>query len=87
MAEVRDFQLYVGLASPMDFNGMVRHYFLRKGANVAEIRVNLAPKDHRWGQSHSMLLRIRDDLTELAEGAVANIKLVEVPTAPSRHPP
>ena len=82
VAEVRDYQLYVGLASPMDFNGMVRHYFLRKGANVAEIRVNLAPKERRAQQSHSMLLRIRRDLAELAESAGANIKLVEVPPGP-----
>ncbi|NQU23290.1 MAG: efflux RND transporter permease subunit [Candidatus Nealsonbacteria bacterium] len=80
--EVRDYQLYVGLASPMDFNGMVRHYFLRKGANVAEIRVNLAPKERRAQQSHSMLLRIRNDLTKLAEDNRANIKLVEVPPGP-----
>ena len=47
VAEVRDYQLYAGLASAMDFNGMVRHYFLRQGPNVGEIRVNLAPKSHR----------------------------------------
>jgi len=82
VAEVRDFQLYVGLASPMDFNGMVRHYFLRSDANLADIRVNLAPKHHRRQQSHSMLLRIRDDLTELARNAGAKIKLVEVPPGP-----
>jgi len=86
VAEVRDFQLYVGLASPMDFNGMVRHYFLRKGANVAEIRVNLAPKERRAQQSHRLLLwlrdKLRDDLQELAETTGANIKLVEVPPGP-----
>ncbi len=84
VAEVRDFQLYVGLASPMDFNGMVRHYFFRKGPNVADIRVNLAPKEVRAQQSHEMLLRIRDDLTEVARRADpgANIKLVEVPPGP-----
>ena len=82
VAEVRDYQLYVGLASAMDFNGMVRHYFLRRGANVADIRVNLAPKDSRAQQSHVILLRIRADLTEIAERAGANIKLVEVPPGP-----
>ncbi|MFH1918322.1 MAG: efflux RND transporter permease subunit, partial [Planctomycetota bacterium] len=82
--EVRDYQLYVGLASPMDFNGMVRHYFLRSGANVADIRVNLAPKEVRAQQSHTMLLRIRKELTKIAEEADpgANIKLVEVPPGP-----
>lgn len=80
--EVVDFQLYIGLASPMDFNGMVRHYFLRRGAHVADIRVNLAPKKQRAQQSHTLLLRIRDDLTELARSAGANVKLVEVPPGP-----
>ncbi|MBN1588915.1 MAG: efflux RND transporter permease subunit, partial [Pirellulales bacterium] len=82
VAEVRDFQIYVGLASPMDFNGMVRHYFLRRGANVADIRVNLAPKTHRAQQSHAMVLRIRDELTKLAAASGAKIKMVEVPPGP-----
>ena len=82
VAEVRDYQLYTGLASPMDFNGMVRHYFLRRGSNVAEIRVNLAPKENRQQQSHTMLLRIRKDLVKLAAESGANIKLVEVPPGP-----
>ncbi|HUT93545.1 MAG TPA: efflux RND transporter permease subunit [Thermoguttaceae bacterium] len=82
--EVRDYQLYVGLASPMDFNGMVRHYFLRRGPNVADIRVNLAPKEVRTAQSHEIILRIRDDLTRVAREADggANVKLVEVPPGP-----
>jgi multidrug efflux pump subunit AcrB len=82
--EVRDYQLYVGMASPMDFNGMVRHYFLRRGANVADIRVNLAPKEQRAQQSHTILLRIRNDLTRIAQNSHtgANIKLVEVPPGP-----
>ncbi len=80
--EVRDYQLYVGLASPMDFNGMVRHYFLRRGPNVADIRVNLAHKDERQQQSHTILLRIRDELNAIADQWGANIKLVEVPPGP-----
>ncbi len=82
VAEVRDFQLYTGLASPMDFNGMVRHYFMRSGSNMADIRVNLAPKDRRAQQSHTMLLRIRNDLENLVADGGANIKLVEVPPGP-----
>jgi multidrug efflux pump subunit AcrB len=84
VAEVRDYQIYAGIASPMDFNGMVRHYFLRQGANVADIRVNLAPKDKRAQQSHAILLRIRNELTRIAEEAHSgtNIKLVEVPPGP-----
>jgi multidrug efflux pump subunit AcrB len=82
VSEVRDYQLYVGTASAMDFNGMVRHYFLRRGANVADIRVNLAPKERRSDQSHTMLLRVRDDLQQIAGANGADIKLVEVPPGP-----
>ncbi len=82
VSEVTDLQMYVGLASPMDFNGMVRHYFLRREPHLADIRVNLAPKDNRAQQSHAILLRLRDDLTAIAEAAGANVKLVEVPPGP-----
>jgi multidrug efflux pump subunit AcrB len=80
--EVRDFQIFTGLASPMDFNGMVRHYFLRRGSHLADIRVNLADKDRRAQQSHDILLRMRDDLTRIAQRHGADIKLVEVPPGP-----
>ncbi len=80
--EVRDFEIYTGVASPMDFNGMVRHYFLRRGANVAEIRVNLLPKRRREMQSHEIALRLRSQLEEVARAAGAKIKLVEVPPGP-----
>jgi multidrug efflux pump subunit AcrB len=80
--EVRDFQVYSGHASPMDFNGMVRHYFLRRGPNVAEIRVNLLPKRRREMQSHELALRLRPELERVAGAAGARIQLVEVPPGP-----
>jgi multidrug efflux pump subunit AcrB len=80
--EVKDFTGYVGLASPMDFNGLVRHYFLRKGAHVADLRVGLLPKKQRAQQSHEILLRIRQDLETLASRYNARIKLVELPAGP-----
>jgi multidrug efflux pump subunit AcrB len=80
--EVTDFTSYVGLASPMDFNGMVRHYYLRRGPNLADIRVNLAAKDLRAAQSHAIVLRLRDRLTAIAERHGVNLKLVEVPPGP-----
>jgi multidrug efflux pump subunit AcrB len=80
--EVRDFTLYAGLASPMDFNGMVRHYFLRQGPNVAEIRVTLAPKREREMQSHTLLLRLRERLEATARREGVRIALVEVPPGP-----
>jgi multidrug efflux pump subunit AcrB len=80
--EVRDFEIYTGLASPMDFNGMVRHYYLREGPHVADVRVNLVPKRRREMQSHEVALRLRRPLEEVARGAGARIKLVEVPPGP-----
>jgi multidrug efflux pump subunit AcrB len=80
--EVTDFTSYVGLASPMDFNGLVRHYYLRSGANVAEIRLNLVGKKNRASQSHALGLHLRDDLTALAQRHQATLKIVEVPPGP-----
>jgi len=80
--EVLDFTLYTGVASPMDFNGMVRHYFLRSGPNVAEIRVTLAPKREREMQSHAILLRLRERLEAVAKNEGVRIALVEVPPGP-----
>ncbi|BCR03268.1 acriflavine resistance protein B [Desulfuromonas versatilis] len=80
--EVTDFQAYVGTASAMDFNGMVRHYYMRSGPNVADIRVNLAHKSERAQQSHAITLRLRDDLDRIAAAHGANLKIVEVPPGP-----
>ena len=80
--EVTDFTSFVGLSSPMDFNGMVRHYYLRRGDNVAEIRVNLVGKKSRGQQSHAIGLRIRDDLTQIARSHAAILKIVEIPPGP-----
>ncbi len=80
--EVTDFVSYVGHASPIDFNGMVRHYYFREGGHLADIRINLAPKEHRKQQSHTIGLRLRPDLAEIAKHHGANVKLVEVPPGP-----
>ena len=80
--EVTDFTSYVGLASPMDFNGLVRHYYLRQGPNVADIRVNLVGKKHRGQQSHGLGLRMRDQLTALADKHAATLSIVELPPGP-----
>jgi multidrug efflux pump subunit AcrB len=82
LAEVRDYQIFVGLASPMDFNGMVRHYFLRNQPHQAEIRINLVDKGDRVQQSHDIILRIRDDLRVIGQQLKANLKIVEVPPGP-----
>ncbi|MCX7045804.1 MAG: efflux RND transporter permease subunit [Candidatus Sumerlaeota bacterium] len=80
--EVKDFCVYSGLASPMDFNSMVRHYYLRRGGNVADVRVNLLNKKDRAAQSHELVLRLRKELEAIAQKWNANIKLVESPPGP-----
>jgi multidrug efflux pump subunit AcrB len=80
--EVRDYTAFVGMPSPMDFNGMVRHYYLRRGAHYADIRVTLAERQRRSQQSHAILLRIRRELEQIAKASNALIKLVEVPPGP-----
>lgn len=80
--EVTTIISYTGEASPIDFNGMVRHYYLRKGGHYADIRVNLLPKDQRDQQSHAILLRLRNDLEAIAKEQKARISLVEVPPGP-----
>jgi multidrug efflux pump subunit AcrB len=80
--EVVDVMTFVGTASPMDFNGMVRHYYLRAAPHLADIRVNLQEKHHRRHQSHEMALRLRNDLEAIARRFGADIKIVEIPPGP-----
>jgi multidrug efflux pump subunit AcrB len=80
--EVTDVSTFVGTGSSMDFNGLVRHYYLRRGAHVADLRVNFVGKKVRSQQSHVLGLRLRDDLKDIAEEFGANIKIVESPPGP-----
>ncbi|MDZ7736382.1 MAG: efflux RND transporter permease subunit [Gammaproteobacteria bacterium] len=80
--EVRDFTAFAGESSPMDFNGMIRHYYLRNYPHQADIRVTLAERQRRAHQSHEILLRIRRDLQAIADRHGALIRLVEVPPGP-----
>jgi multidrug efflux pump subunit AcrB len=73
---------YTGNGSPIDFNGLVRHYYLREGPHLADIRVNLADKERRQQQSHAIVLRLRKDLEKIARQHGADIKLVEMPPGP-----
>jgi len=82
VTEVTDVTTYVGTSSPVDFNGLIRHYYMRQGANVADIRVNLLGRKARAQQSHAIGLRLRNALTRLAREHGANIKLVETPPGP-----
>jgi multidrug efflux pump subunit AcrB len=80
--EVTDYQLYVGTASPYNFNGLVRHYYLRRGANVADIQVNLLPKGDRKAQSHDIAKRVRPFVQQIAAKYQARVKVAEVPPGP-----
>jgi len=80
--EVESVSAFSGLASPMDFNGMVRHYFMRSQPHQGELRVVLAEKDRREMQSHEIVTRLRSDLEQIAERFNAHIQLVEVPPGP-----
>jgi len=80
--EISSYQAYVGLSSPMDFNGLVRHYYLRHGAYVGDIRIVLVDKKRREQQSHGIALRMRPDIEKIGKQYGANIKIVEMPPGP-----
>lgn len=80
--EVTDYQVYVGGASPINFNGLIRQYYLRKGSNVADIQVNLTNKKLRDRKSHEIALSMRADLQAIGSKFKANVKVVEVPPGP-----
>ncbi|MFN2354492.1 MAG: efflux RND transporter permease subunit [Desulfopila sp.] len=80
--EVTSYTSYVGTHSPIDFNAMVRHYYLRSAPHQADIRINLVHKDERVMKSHPIVLRLRNTLMEIAEQNGATVQLVEVPPGP-----
>ena len=80
--EVENWQAYAGTASPINFNGLVRQYYLRSQPNQGDIQVNLKNKEQRQRSSHQIARAIRADLTAIAEPFGAAIKIVEVPPGP-----
>ncbi len=80
--EVVDYQIYSGIAGPFNFNGLVRHYDLRKGPSMADIQVNLAGKGKRKQQSHGIAKRVRPPLKAIADRYGARVKIAEVPPGP-----
>ncbi len=80
--EVRETQVYAGVAAPFNFNGLVRHYFLRRGPNVADIQVNLVPRADRSRQSHAIALAARPGVDSIARRYGASAKLAEIPPGP-----
>ena len=80
--EVKDLQLYAGNAAPYNFNGLVRHYFLRRSPQWADLQVNLSPKAERAAKSHAIAKRERPALVEIARQRGAQVKVVEIPPGP-----
>ena len=80
--EVTDYQAYAGTAAPINFNGLVRQYYLRAGGHVGDLQVNLADKHERDAQSHAIAMRVRPALQLIGQRFGANVKVVEVPPGP-----
>lgn len=80
--EIKDIQLYAGTAAPINFNGLVRQYYLRGLPNQGDIQVNLVDKHERDRQSHDIALSVREPLQAIGKAMNANVKIVEVPPGP-----
>jgi multidrug efflux pump subunit AcrB len=80
--EVTDYQIYVGTSAPFNFNGLVRHYFLRTNSNMADIQINLVDKHLRSEKSHDFAKRLRNTLQPIAKLHGINMKVAEVPPGP-----
>jgi multidrug efflux pump subunit AcrB len=82
VSEVKDYQAYAGVSAPINFNGLVRQYYLRSGGEVGDIQVNLVDKNHRSEKSHAIATRLRPELQRIGLRFGANVKVVEVPPGP-----
>jgi len=80
--EVSDYQAYAGTASPINFNGLVRQYYLRGQPEQGDLQVNLADKHHRSRKSHEIAVSVRDAVEEIGRRAGGNAKVIEVPPGP-----
>jgi multidrug efflux pump subunit AcrB len=80
--EVTDYQSYAGTSSPINFNGLVRQYYLRSGGEVGDMQVKLVDKHHRSDKSHAIATRLRPELQVIGQRFGANVKVVEMPPGP-----
>ena len=80
--EVMSTQVYAGTSAPFNFNGLVRHYFMRRGSNVADVQVNLLPKGDRDRQSHAIAVAVRPAIDSIARRYGASAKVAEIPPGP-----
>ncbi|MCP4983170.1 MAG: efflux RND transporter permease subunit, partial [Gammaproteobacteria bacterium] len=85
--EVTDYQGYIGTAAPINFNGLVRQYYLRAASNLSDIQVNLRHKSERDRKSHEIALSLREPLQRIGRKYGANVKIVEVPPGPPVQAP
>ncbi|VAW59468.1 Acriflavin resistance protein [hydrothermal vent metagenome] len=87
VSEVRNYQIYAGTAAPINFNGLVRQYYLRQQAHEGDIQVNLLDKSARDRKSHEIAAAMREPLQRIAKQFNANVKIVEVPPGPPVQSP
>jgi multidrug efflux pump subunit AcrB len=80
--EVENYQIYAGTSGPYNFNGLVRHYFLRRGPHMGDIQVNLRPADKRSKQSHDIAKEMRGPIQAIGRRWGARVKVAEVPPGP-----
>ena len=80
--EVRDIQVYAGASAPYNFNGLVRHYFMRRSPNAADLQVNLMPRGERRASSHEIALRFRPLVDTIARRHGIRVKVAEIPPGP-----
>ena len=82
LPEIRTIQSHAGTAAPFNFNGLVRHYYLREAPELGELQVNLAPRGERQRTSHAIALDLRERLSVLKLPEGTSLKVVEVPPGP-----
>ncbi len=87
VAEVTDFQIYSGISAPINFNGLVRQYYLREGSHLGDIQINLVDKSHRNRKSHEIARGVRDRLDDLAKRYGGVVQVAEVPPGPPVQAP
>jgi multidrug efflux pump subunit AcrB len=85
--EVKDYQIYAGVAAPINFNGLVRQYYLRTNPEMGDIQVNLVDKHHRERKSHEVAIAVRERVMAIGRAAGGNAKVVEVPPGPPVQAP
>ncbi len=82
LPELRSMEAYAGTAAPFNFNGLVRHYYLRSSPELGDLQVNLSPKEKRSRTSHEIALDVRARLAGIEAPEGTSVKVVEVPPGP-----